>query len=358
MAFELDEYLRHQVQLSRLETGGLNAVVFPSLEQTVVAIRRLLAESDVVRNRAQLQSIVDRISSIVELNGGWDELESEHLNPLAEFESQWYADYTGQSIDADVAVPAQASLAIATRESLMTLGTATAQVTATWADFVNDNLDSRKKQFNSIVKRGFARGQTTGQMATEIRRVSKGLLRREAEALARTGYIHYAAQADKAVAEENADILEEYYYVVTFDSRTTKTCRSLATRYNPKGNRAKVGDESAPTPPLHFNCRTRRIAVPKGTVPTGKRAAVGGEAGAEQNYDRGQIGAGTTHQSWLKRQPKWFVEDSLGPMRAELFRNGGLTLDKFTDMSLRPLTLEEIKEKYSREWDRAFGETA
>lgn len=347
MDFDLDEFLQHQVRLSRLETGGINAVVTPSLNETYKKIRQVLAEYDDIRSQAQLNLILDRINTIVENSGGWDKLEQEHLLPLAEFEAQWIAQYTAQSLDADVVEPTGVALGQAIKQTLLSVESGTAVQTGLWSEFVKRNLDARKNNYNSIIKRGFLRDQTIAQITTQIRNVSNGLLKREAEALARTGYIHYASIADKTFAEQNTDLADEYYYVVTFDSRTTKICRSLDARFNPPSKRFKVGDPKAPSIPLHFNCRTRRLSVPKGTTPQGMRATVGADGGES-------IKASTSHAAWLRSQTKSFIIESLGEKRAELFINGGLSLDKFTDMSLRPLTLDEIKQKYPRAWLKAF----
>ncbi len=54
------------------------------------------------------------------------------------------------------------------------------------------------------------------------------------------------------------------------------------------------------------------------------------------------ISAEKTYSSWLKSQPTWFVQDSLGKERANLFLNKGYSLSSFSDMTGRPLTLDEI----------------
>jgi len=54
----------------------------------------------------------------------------------------------------------------------------------------------------------------------------------------------------------------------------------------------------------------------------------------------------------MRSQPDWFIESSLGKTRAKLFKEGGLSIDKFTDMNGRPLTLKEMKQLDS--YDAAF----
>ena len=43
----------------------------------------------------------------------------------------------------------------------------------------------------------------------------------------------------------------------------------------------------------------------------------------------------------------------LGKAKAELFRKGGLTVDKFVDRFDKPLTLEELRLTYPTAWEKA-----
>ena len=51
----------------------------------------------------------------------------------------------------------------------------------------------------------------------------------------------------------------------------------------------------------------------------------------------------TPTDKWLSRQSEWFIEESLGVSRAALFTKGGMSLSSFTDLSLRPLTLAQLR---------------
>ena len=69
-------------------------------------------------------------------------------------------------------------------------------------------------------------------------------------------------------------------------------------------------------------------------------------------FNAGQIDSHTTMDAWMRQQPDWFIESSLGKTRAKLFKDGGLTLDKFTDMNGKPLTLKQMKAL--DQYDNAF----
>ena len=71
------------------------------------------------------------------------------------------------------------------------------------------------------------------------------------------------------------------------------------------------------------------------------RASVGDNGGA-------QVDAGLNYYEWLATQPASFQDHALGPVRGKLFRDGGLTPEKFAklqlDKSFKPLTLAQLKE--------------
>ena len=368
--YNIDDINAHYLYLERLASGGVNSVVMPSLNETYDAIAAILGRYDEIGNRSQLNVITQAITAAIEENNGWALLKEEHLQPLATYESAWEANYAQSVTGLSVSVPEEATILGFINQALMSLQSGQRADVGIWDDFVRSNIDSRSEQINAIVQRGFMRSETVGQMLTQIKTVTEGLLTREAETLARTGYVHYAAQATEAMVKQNADILDEYYYIVTFDNRTSNRCIGVSKLNQPK-NRLKVGDPKAPQPPLHFNCRTRRLAVPEGFVLTGTRAAVGGKEGeaaakafaAKERrlrkasqvrykgkkdtdiFNPGQVDASLRYDQWLKQQPRYFIEDTLGPKRTALWLDNGVPLTKFSDAIGRPLTLQEIAQR-------------
>ena len=131
-------------------------------------------------------------------------------------------------------------------------------------------------------------------------------------------------------------------------------------------------------PPYHYNCRTAIGYLAKGQESLeGTRAAVGGKSGEDAKeaferrkdrtdgkvrfrgrrdssiFDPGQVKADTKIDAWLKKQPKWFVESTLGKERAQLFLKGDLSLARFTDMTGDPLTLDQLRRLDAEAFERA-----
>ena len=96
---------------------------------------------------------------------------------------------------------------------------------------------------------------------------------------------------------------------------------------------------TAPKPPAHFNCRSDIVPVVKPELDIG-RDIVGTRPSAT-----GEVKANLTYSQWLKRQPPEFQDEVLGKVRAKLFRDGRLPLDRFVDDCGNTLTLAELIER-------------
>lgn len=367
MTLDLDDYLRHTTYIDRLATGALNSQVYPSLDAAYKAIRAIIADKGVPTTPAQLDALTKAIRKQIESDKAWATITTD-MEQMAVYESAYQAKLMGEAFAATLAVPKDSKIVDWVSKSIMSLTSGQRVDAGAWSDFVTSNLSGRAQTINSIVANGYAKGQTVGQLTKSIGEAFDGIIKRDAESLARTGFAHYASEAGEAMIQDNADILEEYFYVVTFDSRTSDICIGV-TKFNETARRFSVGDPKAPFPPLHYQCRTRRIGVPNGWEPQGTKAAVGGKKGedAKEAFEKrkdkagdkkiryrgkkdssifkaGQIDASLTYDQWLRTQPSWFVADTLGAKRAELFQKGA-PLSSFSDMTGRPLTLKEIQER-------------
>lgn len=60
-----------------------------------------------------------------------------------------------------------------------------------------------------------------------------------------------------------------------------------------------------------------------------------------------QVAADLTYYEWLKTQPASFQDEAMGPVRAKLFRDGGISAERFAELSIgknfEPLTLDEMR---------------
>jgi len=323
----IDEILRRQMRLAQLEQNGIRSYIAPSLRQALADIRAILADVDNITSQRQLRQIERAIKDAIQGEQGWALLTDE-LQTLAERENQFMSTIVASGT---VAADSEQVQQLA-KNTMMILKSGDATRSGFWSDFVEQNLASQADNVNGIVRAGYANGLTGREMRGQISNLFDGMLMRHAEAIARTGYNTYAMVGRRAFAEANKDIVTREVPVVTFDSRLSNVCASISARYGQRGWEA--GKSPIGYPSYHVNCRTQVVPLADGQRLTGTRAAVGDEAG--------QIDAKTTINQFVKDQSPEWQDRLLGKRRAELFRQGKLSLKNLTDANLKPLTLDEI----------------
>jgi hypothetical protein len=70
-----------------------------------------------------------------------------------------------------------------------------------------------------------------------------------------------------------------------------------------------------------------------------------------------QVRADQSYYEWLKQQPAAFQDKAIGPVRAKLFREGGLSIERFSELQLdrnfAPLTLAQMRALEPLAFERA-----
>ena len=312
-----NEILKQQVQLQRLITSLLSESVYPALKDNKVAIRALLLDAEELTSITQINRITSEVTKLITANStaswttvtaGLQEFTEYELTQLAY--SFAAAGYTVNAVDDIHNYTAKALMSLEGKNP----------VTGVWADFVKGNVKGQAEVINNQIKQAFVQGDTIKQTITRINQAMDGIVLNRVDNLARTGGSHYSAMARKAFAEDNSDIIDREYPMVTFDSRLSPTCAGIGSQYGDKG--WPVGKSPIGYPPYHPNCRTTIAMRLKG----------------EKESPVNDV------NEWLGNQSKEFQDDVLGPTRAKAFRDG-VKLDKFTDMTQRPLTIDELKSR-------------
>jgi SPP1 gp7 family putative phage head morphogenesis protein len=231
------------------------------------------------------------------------------------------------------------------------------------------------ERFSQVVRNGLLTGETTpsiakrligrlgrseerlifGEVATTTRQLraagvksiiaSGGELTAMADnqimALVRTSINQVANSASMVVYEANQDVTKKYQYVATLDSLTSPICRALDGQEFPYGK--------GPTPPQHFNCRSKVVAVIdyKGL----------GFPELESEFETraskdGQVPANTTYGQWLKDQPLKTQQDVLGPSKVPYFNRlvekygARNAMAKLVRDDGSELTLDQLRKRY------------
>ena len=220
-------------------------------------------------------------------------------------------------------------------------------------EFLSGLETSRSIAIRDAIRMGYVEGQTTDQIVRRIRgtralNYADGLLqvsRRNLDAVVLTAISHTASYARDAVFEANSDIIKADRYTATLDMRTTVLCASRDGNEYPKG-------KPKPALPAHMRCRSVYVPVLKSWREMGAAIDVEMPASTRASLD-GQVPGKMTYQEWLRKQSASRQNEVLGVDKAKLFRDGGLSLDKFVARNGHVFTLQELRERDSKAFTRA-----
>jgi hypothetical protein len=349
-----DALLRREVFLQRFASHLVNTNIDGTIQSFSKKLPSLLDEfGDAENLTLSERRAVSRLVTI-QMRDDWRGMWIETTNSLDEM-AMMDANYLGSIYedidDINLSIPNQAVLTGHINQSIMILTSGTTAQAGVWTKYLKDNTDAAAKAINGAIWDGYTSGLTNQQISKQIRGtynrntkmyqggILQGRVRAQADALVRTGTNHFSNQARDRTYQANADVLQDRILIATLDSRTTLLCR---------GRHLKswdINDLNYPRLPFHFNERSVYVVKAKGIdALDGSIPSKGGKLvdGKLVNSIK-PIDADTTMDTWLRGQPKQFVVDSIGKSRAELFLKGKLPIEKFTDLTGRTLTLDQLK---------------
>lgn len=376
----LDAILRHQTYLLRYSgfvRNKINEVLAATEADIAMRIREKLANSTGLTSPVEVRRMQALLASIDRIrNGAWEEATTwwdQQMKDLAYAEPIFMQSIIAASapVVVETVLPAPRLL-----KAIVTSKPFEGRLLKDWAATMQaDDI----RRIHAAVQMGMVAGESSAAIAARV--IGTGALnntdgvlemtRRQVQAITRTAVQHVANSARDQFMMDNIDVLEAEQFVATLDARTTPICRSLDGKEFPVGK--------GPRPPLHIACRSLRVAALDGErlgfrpfkasttrqlldeySDANKLGKLGSRddlpKGQKGKYDEwarkrvreltGRVPAATTYQQWLKGQSAEFQRDTLGVAKAKLFRDGGLTLDKFVAANGTELTLPQLASKY------------
>lgn len=350
----LDATIRHQIGLHRYSTHTLRKVV-AMLNRIDPRLRAQIKKYDPATgtgswSRKRLALLLQAVRDIIDeaYIAITDEVD-QSVAGLAGYEAEYQKGMIEHVVPApivlDIVTPAAPQLYAAVHSKPF--------AGRLLRDWYAGLADGTKKRVRDAISQGYVEGRTTDQiirdlMGTKAAKYADGVLegsRRGIEAMVRTALSHTANTARDMVYEENSSVIKGWVFVATLDSRTTVGCAAL------DGQVFEIG--KGPRPPRHVNCRSSSAPVLRSWAEMGidlpeltlsQRASMDGAVPASETFD-----------SWLRKKPSEFQADILGQRKAKLFRDGGLSLDRFVDRKGAELTLDQLREREAAAWSKAFG---
>jgi hypothetical protein len=202
----------------------------------------------------------------------------------------------------------------------------------------------KEEAIRGAIRLGMVQGEGIDQMVrrlkgTKAAQYQDGILegsRKSMAAITRSIVQHTNNQAVQSVYAKNSDVLNGWLYVATLDSRTCSVCFSESGKTFPLG--------TGPLPIRHISCRCFQAPAIKTWKELGIDLPEFSDDWQRASKD-GPVDANISFNDWLKGQDSKTQVELLGKTRAQMFAEGKLTLDKFTDSSGKLLTLDQLKAK-------------
>lgn len=202
---------------------------------------------------------------------------------------------------------------------------------------------SQTTQFNlsAAVRTGVVTGESNTQMFRRIRE-ALDISQRSAMTLINTAVHNVGNSARDAVHAANQDIIKNVVWLTALDSHVCELCIGRSGLSWKNNDNHTPDGHSIPfqVPPIHPNDRCVLVPVVDSELLPPLTA---GERASSFGPVKGDI----TFKEFLDMLPENEVEDMLGVGKAQLYRDGKITLRDLLDNSGEVVTLEKLLKKYS-----------
>lgn len=206
-------------------------------------------------------------------------------------------------------------------------------------------------RFGLAVRNGIRNGDTTGQIISTVIDSKTGpsvikQSRANAASLVQTAIASASNAARQATYQANSDILDGIMQVSTLDGHTTAICVAYSgatwdLQYEPiRGTDLPYNGGV----PRHRNCRSTEVPLTKSFASMG--IDLPDLKPTTRASTDGQVSANLTFSDWLGKKSEAFQDKLLGTGKAQLWRDGKITLRELLDQSGNPLTLAELRALY------------
>lgn len=190
-----------------------------------------------------------------------------------------------------------------------------------------------RERVTAAIRTSIIRGQRLDDTTKAVRLILDNS-NAGAERIARSAIGHISNATRQATYEENSDVIKGVKIVTTLDSRRCKECMFFEGKVYPI--------RSGPRPIFHLNCRCTTVPVTSVNIGAGKRAS-----------SKGEVPADISTPDFFKKLTKAEQEDVLGVTGRQLWKDGKLPLDGFTDRTGRPFNLDELAARNAENFKRA-----
>lgn len=324
-----DKVLTRQISLMRF-TAGEKKKVFDLFLQMQAELKMKLANGFTSFEKKRLMKLLAETTQII--NSFYGGIQSQFdFVALAKKETEASSKAIA-TIGVDVSVPSVSVLKAMVSDTLLQ----GAPLSAWWAKQAEDTAF----KFTAQVRQGVAQGETLQQIIKRVKPVLE-VPQRNASTLVHDSIMQIANDAKLATYRENSDVLNGVQWLSTFDMHTCETCAAYhGASWDLDGNPINGTTLPFVTPPLHPNDRCVLTPITKTYRELG--IDIPEVTGLTRASDLGQITADTSFSSFLDRHSKAEQDQFFGKGKAELWREGKITLKDLVSQNGRPISLSQL----------------
>lgn len=213
---------------------------------------------------------------------------------------------------------------------------------AVMGDWWKRQADETVFRFQQAINLGLINAETNKQIIDRVIDIN-GITERNAEKLVRTAVLSISNQARQKSFEQNEDVIAGYVWNSALDSRTCAQCaprdgKEWTVDHKPIGHSIPWA-----VPALHISCRCslyprtktfRELGIDIDEVDDSARSSMDG------------VVTDKTFKDFMDRKGKAFTENALGKGRADLYRNGVITLEQLIDGRGNLISVKDLRDKY------------
>lgn len=332
-----DAILRHSLQILRLSAGE-QAVIDEVLRELERELRTLLQSQDItVARRADIEALIREAGKAIDAGYG-TAATSVDTHALAIIVAERTADLMGDSLP-NVLAATPATLASLTRDVLIE----GAPSSAWWAKQSEDTAF----KFAAQVRQGVINGEPNERIVQRIvgKRGEPGIMdvaRRNARALVHSSVMSAANAARLATFRKNAAHIKGVRWLATLDGHTCPRCAALdGQAWDLDGKKLRGTKVEFQAPPIHWNDRCVLSPIPKTFADIGLNIPEPEEG--QRASSLGPVHGSTTFDQFFARQSPAQQDEQFGPVRAQLWRDGKITVRDLVGGTGRELTLDQLR---------------
>lgn len=339
-----DRALTRQLYLLRFSAGEKKKVLAVLVDMRAELVAKLRSGngdlSDFARGR--LKTLLKQCEAVID--HGYGQIQTTlDFEGLAQVEAE-------ATIKPLVAVGLDASIpTVATMKALINGSVIEGAPSNLWWKKQSEDLQFK---FAAQVRQGVSQGETLMDIVRRVagskRLGTAGIMevaRRNAFSLVHTSVMQVAADARLATYRQNGDIIKGVRQLSVMDGRATPTCVAYSgAEWDLDGN--PINGTTLPFnggPPRHWGCRSVLTSITKTFKELGIKGLPELPDTGERASDLGPIDRKTTMDQFLKMHDTEWQDKMLGKGKAQLWRDGKITLSQLVDGTGRELTLKELK---------------